>query len=873
MLPENVSTFSTLKPVLLVVFVASTLLFASPGEAKAFSAGIGGAPVSISVSGSDTYTPGQTIAVSFVGNNSGAWRYVYMYLSVNGVSFDVNQYFNGNQPGPTYGTWYLVAPSVPGNYAIYIGSPSPENISSSFPITVACASGTTWNGSTCATPLPPTASFTIDGAQSETIAVGQSNTKAWSSANGTSWSSTYSMSDSGSGTCTRTGQTGAWNANNANGSETDIANSANAGCTAAITYTVSNSAGSASATIYVSVAPIPPPVAWISQDINPTTSNGSQALGGQAFTVSWGVSSGSATSCTVNHQTPDGSWTNGWGSSGGTGGSQTASPGWPGGHAWSVSCTGSGGTSNTASFSHTVNCPNGGFANGTSCAYTVSASAGSGGSISPSGGTTVNYGGSQAYLISPSAGYAISSVSVDGVNQGAVSGYTFSNVTAGHSIVASFAPTSSVTASLTIDGQRSETLPVGQYNTKTWSSTGGTAWSSVFSVDNGTCASAGQTNLPWSGGNTANGSISNFAQPIYAGCTVTITYTATGSSGSASDSINLTVLPPTISPSSYSVTLPSNTVTAHYATGTNTNVSCQLLDNNGNPLTQYSPCNGSLLVTTPKAPGTYGYYMRVYQSSNGPQTVVSNGFTVTVGNAASSDYFSTAPTCTVSAGLSYCSNSTASWNISNPTNPLLYISTYASSFSVGPSASNTYVRVDYPQTTLILYNGATEIGRQTVTAVCASGTSWNGSSCGASASCTLPWGSTLASGQSVTAFQTGAVVSPASCSSVPSETRTCTGGVLSGSYQYANCSVLNPTATISANPTRVRPGKASTITWSASDVKSCSVSGPGLSSAATSGSQSPAVTTRSVYTITCQTLSSPITATAIVNVVPLFQEF
>lgn len=52
------------------------------------------------------------------------------------------------------------------------------------------------------------------------------------------------------------------------------------------------------------------------------------------------------------------------------------------------------------------------------------------------------------------------------------------------------------------------------------------------------------------------------------------------------------------------------------------------------------------------------------------------------------------------------------------------------------------------------------------------------------AGCTLPWGGLLPIGQSVTAYSTP---NPSgSCSSV-SETRTCVGGVLSGSYTYGSC--------------------------------------------------------------------------------------
>ncbi len=82
-------------------------------------------------------------------------------------------------------------------------------------------------------------------------------------------------------------------------------------------------------------------------------------------------------------------------------------------------------------------------------AYTISASAGTGGSISPSGTTTVNSGASQTCSITPAAGYQVAAVTVDGVSVGAVSSYTFSNVAASHTIAAIFASSTSTSTSLT----------------------------------------------------------------------------------------------------------------------------------------------------------------------------------------------------------------------------------------------------------------------------------------------------------------------------------------------------------------------------------------------------------------------------------------
>src|SRR5512142_235285 len=73
----------------------------------------------------------------------------------------------------------------------------------------------------------------------------------------------------------------------------------------------------------------------------------------------------------------------------------------------------------------------------TAITYTITSSAGSGGTISPSGTVSVNQGSDQSYTISPSVGYQISDVLVDNVSVGAVTTYTFSNVTVTHTISAS----------------------------------------------------------------------------------------------------------------------------------------------------------------------------------------------------------------------------------------------------------------------------------------------------------------------------------------------------------------------------------------------------------------------------------------------------
>ena len=70
--------------------------------------------------------------------------------------------------------------------------------------------------------------------------------------------------------------------------------------------------------------------------------------------------------------------------------------------------------------------------------YTILASAGSGGAIAPSDTVLVNCGANQTFTITPDSCYVVADVLVDGSSVGPVTSYTFTNVTASHTIAASF---------------------------------------------------------------------------------------------------------------------------------------------------------------------------------------------------------------------------------------------------------------------------------------------------------------------------------------------------------------------------------------------------------------------------------------------------
>ena len=102
---------------------------------------------------------------------------------------------------------------------------------------------------------------------------------------------------------------------------------------------------------------------------------------------------------------------------GGTGGSGS------GGNEGNSGTGGTGGTGGSGS----------GGASGYSY-YTIKATAGAGGSISPSGNVSVREGRDQTFTITPDKGYAVANVKIDGKSIGAAKSYTFENVSRTHTI-------------------------------------------------------------------------------------------------------------------------------------------------------------------------------------------------------------------------------------------------------------------------------------------------------------------------------------------------------------------------------------------------------------------------------------------------------
>jgi hypothetical protein len=140
--------------------------------------------------------------------------------------------------------------------------------------------------------------------------------------------------------------------------------------------------------------------------------------------------------------------------------------------------------------------------------FNVTASTGANGTVTPSGVTAVNYGANQTYTITPNSGYSVATLTVDGVSIAAATTYTFTNVTATHTIAATFTKSlDTIPPVITLNGVN----PMSVTKNSTFTDPGATAF------DTGDNASTSVT---------ASGTVNTAALGTY-----TITYSSTDSSG------------------------------------------------------------------------------------------------------------------------------------------------------------------------------------------------------------------------------------------------------------------------------------------------------------------------------------------------------
>jgi hypothetical protein len=158
--------------------------------------------------------------------------------------------------------------------------------------------------------------------------------------------------------------------------------------------------------------------------------------------------------------------------------------------------------------------------------YTITASAGTGGSISPTGPISVTSGASKTFAITPNSGYKVSSVTVDGASVGAVTSYILSNVTANHTIAANF---TTVTSSYVLNVTK-----VGTGTGIVTTSPAGTSFAAGTVVNLTATTDASSTFTGWSG--ACSGTAATCQVTMNANTSVTAnftikSYTITASAG------------------------------------------------------------------------------------------------------------------------------------------------------------------------------------------------------------------------------------------------------------------------------------------------------------------------------------------------------
>lgn len=308
-----------------------------------------------------------------------------------------------------------------------------------------------------------------------------------------------------------------------------------------------------------------------------------------------------------------------------------------------------------------------------------------------------------------------------------------------------------------------------------------------------------------------------------------------------------------------------------------------------------------------------------------------------VGNAPSGTISASPNPCPVALGGNTCSTG-LTWNTNNVPNPNVYSGYTGGTISTNSSGSNFPATAAISGTTFSVRNSTSVLNSVVVTGQCQSPYAYSGGVCTAcgNGGCTgTPGGSsgnpngglscvngmtppsctppaptvtllanptTIDNGQ--TSLLTWTSTNATSCNAPGSFSGGSTpGGAISGSYQtppltttqdyqmsctgaggtansnIATVIVLQPQATLRAVPARVHINESTSIKWSATQVQSCSVSGPGLSPnprtdySATETSQTVVITSQSTYTITCETNGEDISESIIVNIAPDFQEF
>ena len=206
--------------------------------------------------------------------------------------------------------------------------------------------------------------------------------------------------------------------------------------------------------------------------------------------------------------------------------------------------------------------------------YTITATAGYGGSISPSGVTSYTYpNNSKFYVITPNSGYTTKEILVDGVSQPLVGGYAFYYISANHTISASFTQTQQIAKSCSA-----------------------TLYASNISITKGEA-----TTLIWTLADCTNATLyptvgpiySSNSQIVYPTSSTLYTLTATDANGTITRTATVTVNQPA---------QPANNSTSSTTNNSTTNSNNNNSVNNSNNNNSVNNSNNTTINNAPLAP-------------------------------------------------------------------------------------------------------------------------------------------------------------------------------------------------------------------------------------------------------------------------------
>ena len=332
--------------------------------------------------------------------------------------------------------------------------------------------------------------------------------------------------------------------------------------------------------------------------------------------------------------------------------------------------------------------------------YAITATQSANGMISPGGSTNVNYGGSQTYTITPDTGYSVDTVTVDGSSVTPATSYTFSNVTATHSITATYAPNNYTLiynggANGTINGVATQMvayLTSGSavtavanpgYGFANWSDGVTTATRTDTALIGGTNVTATYTNntytLTYAGG--AGGSISGSTNQTVAYLTSGSAVTAVASNGYAFTSWSDGL---TTSNRTDTALIGGTNVTASFVSTCTSPAIVGGIDPDSATLTAFSPLVLTLTNVTGSADLAYQWRSNSVAILNATNSSYTN-LSVVVTDAGNYD-------CVVTNDCGAVTSSVVVVAI-NPVTPIVETATTASAITYGQSLSSSIITV------------------------------------------------------------------------------------------------------------------------------------------------------------------------------------